>query len=147
LNAARAAAKSRLPGQGQDQDACSRGVNARELDEMRGPPVVSIRREASGLRISLRGEIDLFNVDVVRAVLEREGSRSQSVVLDVALVTFMDVTALRVLLAAQRRLGWHKLVLVGARPDVKRALEVTGLSELDQAAESPSQLSCSRTAG
>jgi anti-anti-sigma factor len=104
---------------------------ARELEALRGGPVRSVALGRSWTSISLKGEIDLYNVDAVREALEVECLHGpERVVLDVADVTFLDPTALRVVLAAQQRLGWKELLLVAPSPEVRRALAVSGVDRL-----------------
>src|SRR4051794_40660704 len=104
---------------------------ARELEALRGAPIRNVARGRNWTYLSLRGEIDLYNVDAVREALEDEClHRPEWVVLDVGDVTFLDPTAVRVLLAAQHRLGWEELLVVAPSAEVRRALEVTGVDRL-----------------
>lgn len=108
-----------------------RCLSARELEALRGPAVRQIRREGESVVISLRGEIDLYNVDTIREALEvYRLDRQELIVLDLSRVEAIDPTALRVLLAAQRRLGWQELVAVAPRQVVRRVLEASGLDRV-----------------
>ena len=76
------------------------------------------------------GEVDLATVDALRTALEEAVSTDPRVVVDMAGVTFLDVTGLRaVLQAAASRNGAGPLVLLNA-PRVAWLLELVGLSEL-----------------
>jgi anti-sigma B factor antagonist len=71
------------------------------------------------------GDIDLTTSEALRVAMDRavdEGSTA--IVLDLSDVTFMDSTALGVLVTFHRRLG-DRLVLAAAQPVVLRLLEIT----------------------
>jgi anti-anti-sigma factor len=80
--------------------------------------------------VRLSGEIDLFNVVGIQAelfVLGREGG-SRSLVLDLTDVTFIDLTALRVLAAAARR--FDDAVFRNPPKMAERVLALTRLDDL-----------------
>jgi anti-sigma B factor antagonist len=75
--------------------------------------------------VAPHGEIDLTTSEALRVAMDRavdEGATA--VVLDLSDVTFMDSTALGVLVLFHRRLG-ERLVLAAAQPIVLRLLEIT----------------------
>ena len=78
--------------------------------------------------ISLQGEIDLTNAGLVREAVE--GTTSETVVLDLSAVTFLDSMAISALEAGQRRLASeHRSLLVVSPPSTPSAwtLRVAGL--------------------
>jgi anti-sigma B factor antagonist len=80
--------------------------------------------------LQVAGEIDLATVDALRTALEEAVSTDPTVVVDMAGVTFLDVTGLRaVLQAAASRNGAGPLTLRNA-PRVAWLLELVGLSGL-----------------
>jgi anti-sigma B factor antagonist len=100
---------------------------------VRGPAfTVEVAREPDCVRIALRGELDLATVDQAHEALSRTEVRpSNTVVLDLSRVTFIDSSGLRFVLLADRRAqeeGWH-LQLVPAPPEVQRIFRTTRLEE------------------
>jgi anti-sigma B factor antagonist len=73
------------------------------------------------------GEIDAATAPLLHeACLEAE-SMSDRLVLDAAGVTFMDSSALHVLVKAQQRLGTTNVVVRNPSDQVRRLLQLTGL--------------------
>ncbi len=84
---------------------------------------------ADGPTVFVRGEVDLASAPQLReATLDALSRCSKDLRLDLAGVTFMDVSGLQVLLSAQRRasLTGGRLVLTRTPPIVERLLELTG---------------------
>jgi anti-sigma B factor antagonist len=104
-------------------------LSARELEALRGPAVLQIFRRGDWIVVALCGEIDLYNVDSIRELLEDQLVGQAEIVLDLRQVKALDPTALRVLLAAQQRLGWRQLVAVAPSQAVHDVLQS---SELDR---------------
>ncbi len=79
--------------------------------------------------VALAGELDLYNADDVRtALLDACADEPSVLVVDLAAVTFIDSTALGVLIEARSRLadrGGFRLAAPGM--ETRRALEVSGL--------------------
>ena len=75
------------------------------------------------------GELDLATADELKAVLAGETSAGGQVVLDLSPVTFMDATALGVIVGAANQLARKggRLTLTGATPPIERVLHLTGL--------------------
>jgi anti-anti-sigma factor len=111
--------------------------SARELEAARGPAVQAVSNGPGWTLAVLRGEIDLYNVDSVREIVERNciGEQEQ-VVLELSSVESIDPVALRVLLTSQRRLGWESLIALAPSPSVRRALEASGLDSVVRIHES-----------
>lgn len=82
-----------------------------------------------GTVVSLAGELDLYNAEDVRAaLLECCAAEPAVLVVDLAEVTFIDSTALGVLIEARSRLadrGGFRLAAPGL--ETRRALDVSGL--------------------
>jgi anti-anti-sigma factor len=80
--------------------------------------------------LRLAGEIDLFNIvdvqaELFGALLER---RPTTLIIDLTAVTFIDLTALRVLATSSRR--FTDVVLLNPSPLVTRVLDVGRLDHL-----------------
>jgi anti-sigma B factor antagonist len=97
------------------------------------PPFEVARAGTSGeVRLALRGELDMYS----SPVLERELSalskqRWTRVVLDLAELSFMDVTGLRAILDAAReaRREHRSLVIENPMPHIIRLLELTAIDQ------------------
>jgi anti-sigma B factor antagonist len=79
--------------------------------------------------VSIEGELDLSTAPRLKWMLvdSLESGHSQ-LVIDLSLATFMDSTALGVLVAVKRKLGdGERLVVVCARPDVLKIFEYAGM--------------------
>lgn len=82
------------------------------------------------LVVSVFGELDMLVADRFRAAVDarlEEGYRN--LVLDLSGVTFVDSSGLGVILGRFRRLNpaGGRMAIVGARPPVRRVLELSGL--------------------
>ena len=95
----------------------------------RETPVAGVDRRDGAVVISLTGELDLYNAEAVRAALLECCAEEPSVlVVDLEQVTFIDSTALGVLIEARSRMterGNFRLAAPGL--ETRRALEVSGL--------------------
>jgi anti-sigma B factor antagonist len=93
----------------------------------RDQPVVSVDEAGDGLVVRLAGDLDLYNVEQVKAALAATvDRRPERLVVDLEAVEFMDSTALAALVEARRAHG-AGFRLAAAQPEVRRALEVSGL--------------------
>ena len=105
--------------------ALTRGIDAK-------PFRCDVARDGDDLRITLEGELDIATSPQVEAVLHEpcdDGVRRR--VLDLAGVSFMDSSGLRIILsahAAARREG-PSLALVPGPPSVQRVFEITGMKD------------------
>jgi anti-anti-sigma factor len=96
-------------------------------------PVRDVERGHEWTLLVLGGELDLHCSETLEDALERERMRgAKRLVLDLQGVTFLDSTALRVLLTARSRLraDHGELVLVAPTRPVRRVLDVSGVSRL-----------------
>jgi anti-sigma B factor antagonist len=89
------------------------------------------QREIDGrmCALTVEGELDLATAPRLKwALTDVLGAGCSQVVLDLSRVTFIDSTALGVLVGVQRRLDAPaRLAIVGAHSDVLRILELSGL--------------------
>jgi anti-sigma B factor antagonist len=79
--------------------------------------------------VRLAGELDLYNAAVVRkALLECARKAPTRLVLELSEVTFVDSTALGILIEARAQLSDRKTFLLAAPGlETRRALEISGL--------------------
>ena len=83
--------------------------------------------------LRVRGEIDVASAPQFRApVLDLMSQPSDTLIVDMSDVTFIDSTGLGVLLDAEKRsrAAGKSLRLVVTQPHVRRLLELTGLDEV-----------------
>ena len=93
--------------------------------------VTSAAKRDGATVVSLVGELDLYNAEEVRAALGECCAEEPAVlVLDLADVTFIDSTALGVLIEARTRLADHDgFRLAAPGLETRRALEISGLDK------------------
>lgn len=96
---------------------------------MREDPVAEISRGNGSVVVSLAGELDLYNAHEVReALLECCAEEPDRLVVDLSGVTFIDSTALGVLIEARTRMTNRSGFLLAAPGlETRRALEISGL--------------------
>ncbi len=93
--------------------------------------VLALRTQDQGdhCLVSVSGELDIFTSPILeRELLKVEANDSRPLVVDLRQVTFMDLTGMRVLLAASGR-SWansNRLRVVRGPRTVQRIFEVTG---------------------
>ena len=100
------------------------------LDECR-VRVASLTRELA--LVSVSGEFDLYASGAVkRGIDEADAVGADTVVIDLSEISFIDSTALGMLVQESKRLEGrgHSLVLVTNDPRTRRVLEVTGLDRV-----------------
>jgi anti-anti-sigma factor len=81
-------------------------------------------RDAGRVRVRLRGDLDLASAPAVTATLRRLSEGGEEVLLDLDEVAFIDMSGLRVVLAAAQdasRDGWSFLATRGS-PQVQRLI-------------------------
>jgi anti-sigma B factor antagonist len=94
-------------------------------------PVTEISENGGATMVRLAGELDLYNVDRVRAaLLECVERGTRRLIVDVSEVTFVDSTALGVFVEARGRLGPGGFVLLSPGLETRRALEISGLDRV-----------------
>ncbi len=105
------------------------GEPARDGTFGREDPIAEIRHEDDRIVVRLTGELDLYNAHEVRDTLLHLCAESpERLVCDLSGVTFIDSTALGVLIEARTRLANKRGFLLAA-PGLatRRALEISGL--------------------
>jgi anti-sigma B factor antagonist len=93
--------------------------------------VASLTRELA--LVSVAGELDLYTAERMQGGIdEAEAVGADTVVLDLSGISFIDSTALGVLVQESKRLEGrgHSLVLVTNDPRTLRVFEVTGLKRV-----------------
>ena len=92
-------------------------------------PVRGVERQEGAAIIHLVGELDLYNAPVVRtALLELCAEQPERLVVDLADVSFVDSTALGVLIEARTKLENRRSFLLAAPGlETHRALTISGL--------------------
>ena len=95
----------------------------------RDSAVTGVDRRDGAVVLSLAGELDLYNADDVRdALLEACAGEPKVLVVDLEEVTFIDSTALGVLIEARSRMADRSgFRLAAPGLETRRALEVSGL--------------------
>jgi anti-sigma B factor antagonist len=98
-------------------------------DGLREPPVAGVDRDGSAVVVRLAGELDLYNAHEIRDVLlDESGKAPERLVVELSKVTFVDSTALGVLIEARAKLPNKRAFLVASpQLETRRALEVSGL--------------------
>ena len=91
--------------------------------------VAGVDRRDGAVVVSLAGELDLYNAEEVRgALVEACSAEPEVLVVDLEEVTFIDSTALGVLIEAGSRMTDRKgFRLAAPGVETRRALEVSGL--------------------
>ncbi len=96
-------------------------------------PVRDVERGHEWTRLVLAGALDLHSSEALGEAIARERSRGAGrLVLDLRDVTFLDSTALRVLLVTRSQLrdAGGELALLEPTKEVRRTLDVSGVSRL-----------------
>jgi anti-anti-sigma factor len=102
-----------------------------EPEGLRRPPVEGVDNRNGTVVVRLAGELDLYNSGEVGATLTQvAGEAPERVVIDLGEVSFVDSTALGTLVEARKHVQNGRLLLASPGPEVRRALEVSGLLEL-----------------
>lgn len=96
---------------------------------------LTVRSERDGVlhAISVQGELDLANADVLERELVRvEGTDALSIVLDLSGLTFIDSTGVRLLIGAhaRSRADADRLTLLRGPRSVQRVFELTGVLDI-----------------
>ena len=88
---------------------------------------VSRRRAGDASVVAPAGEIDLATVDVVWAEIEAASGETETLVLDLRDVTFIDSAGLRLVLQTSR--GVERFSVVRGPREVQRVFGLVGLDE------------------
>lgn len=95
---------------------------------------IEVKAEQEVLLARIKGEMDLASADKIRAEVDeclKEGEL-RHLVLDLSGVTFIDSSGIGVILGRYRKLaeGGGKLAILKPQPQVRRVLDIAGLSRL-----------------
>jgi anti-sigma B factor antagonist len=82
--------------------------------------------EAAVPILAVSGELDMSNVDVLKAAVA--ALRADKVVFDLSALRFMDSAGIAALLEAREQIG--SVLLRAPSPTVRRVIEVTGLADV-----------------
>lgn len=94
---------------------------------------LELHRHDGVARLLLAGELDLDTApSLLGAVVEQLGAGAQEVVVDLTRVDFIDSSGLGMLVGCWRRARevGARLVVANPKPDVRMALEITGLDQI-----------------
>jgi anti-sigma B factor antagonist len=99
------------------------------MTSVRPDPVAGVSVNGASVVVRLTGELDLYNVPLLRtALFECVERRPERFVVDLAEVTFIDSTALGTLIEVRSRLeSKDSFVLAAPGLQTRRALEISGL--------------------
>jgi stage II sporulation protein AA (anti-sigma F factor antagonist) len=91
---------------------------------------VAVHAEGSAQVVVVRGDVDLATADVLRGEIHAAGELSETVVLDLREVAFMDTQGLAVVIEAQRAAadGGRRFVITRAPDRVHRLFDMIGLT-------------------
>ena len=104
---------------------------------------VDVRSEGRTAVIAVSGELDLASSPSLDGELERAlDSGAETLVLDLRQLEFMDSTGLSVIVKAHQRLtaSGRQLSLVRGPQQVQRLLDLTGVAERLQLADTPEEI-------
>lgn len=95
---------------------------------------LDMEQQKDSLLVRLGGDLDLGVADKLRKTLDNQlvEKNIKFLILNLSRVTFIDSSGLGVLLGRYKRLvhSGGKVILVGAQPQVKRILELSGLLQI-----------------
>ena len=99
------------------------------MDETYG---VTERTDGPTVVVSLSGEIDVAAAPAVRERLEAAADRADALVVDLTQVTFIDSTALGVLIGIHKQCSASgtSIRLAVSEPRILKVFEITGLTDL-----------------
>lgn len=111
-----------------------RGVGPGTMSAMAGGQILQIAERDLGTgrcELQLDGELDLWSVERLQAVLRRVARENDAVVVGLQSCQFVDSTGIALFLQARRQLENEggRLVLYGCSDQVLRVFTVAGLTE------------------
>jgi anti-sigma B factor antagonist len=107
-------------------------IGVLDIDPSISLTVTVLSRHEDGVRIAAAGELDLLSAAQLQSRLDEELDSGQQVELDVAGITFVDSTGLRVFVQAAQRAAQAGLRFALLQPlpaQMRRVLQVTGLDQ------------------
>ena len=101
---------------------------------MAGGQILQIAESSIGpnrCELQLEGELDLWSVERLQAVLQRVARDSRAIVVGLENCEFVDSTGIALFLQVRRQLEGEggRLVLYGCSDQVQRVFDVAGLTE------------------
>jgi anti-anti-sigma factor len=104
------------------------------MQRMAGGQILQIAESSSGAgrcELKLEGELDLWSVERLQAVLQRVVRANSAVVVGLQSCEFVDSTGIALFLQVGRQLEGDggRLVLYGCSDQVQRIFEVAGLTD------------------
>jgi anti-anti-sigma factor len=104
------------------------------MDSMAGGQILQIAERDLGrsrCEVQLEGELDLWSVERLQAVLQRVARDNDAVVVGLERCEFVDSTGIALFLQARRQLEGEggRLVLYGCSEQVLRVFTVAGLTD------------------
>ena len=93
---------------------------------------ISERTEDGAAVLCIGGEADVVTAPQIRDALFAMAGRTDSVIVDLSSLSFIDSTALGVLVVARKRFTEEggELRLAALQPHVRKVFDITGLSEV-----------------
>ncbi|MDO7786438.1 anti-sigma F factor antagonist [Desulforamulus aquiferis] len=95
---------------------------------------IDIEQKMDALLVRLSGDLDLGVADKLRITLDEHlnTKKIKYLIMNLSRVTFVDSSGLGVILGRYKKLTpfGGKVILVGAQPQVKRILELSGLMQI-----------------
>ena len=87
--------------------------------------------EAGRCEVRLEGELDLWSIERLQAVLQRVARENSAIVVGLQSCEFVDSTGIALFLQVRRQLEGEggRLVLYGCSDQVQRIFEVAGLAD------------------
>ena len=98
---------------------------------------MEVHDDGALLLVTVSGELDMATVPGVREELERCAPGRRAIVLDLRGVTFMDSTAIRMLLELRRGAEGDRFAVVPPPGEVGRPLDLTGVRPLLRCVSEP----------
>ena len=100
------------------------------------------RRMVGGVCVALTGELDLAGVPAAASELRRAQSEARDVLLDLSALTFIDVSGLHMIVAADTRARHHhgRLMVRCGRSCVCRLFELTGIDRSLDLTDDPAEM-------
>ncbi|HBT20474.1 MAG TPA: anti-sigma F factor antagonist [Peptococcaceae bacterium] len=95
---------------------------------------IQVEKLKDTLFLRLKGEFDMLTADEFRSAVDDhfDGKRVKNLILDISKVSFIDSSGLGAILARYKKIKQlnGNMVIVGAKPQVKRVLELSGVVKI-----------------
>lgn len=87
-------------------------------------------KNGTSLTLRLAGELDLTGAPELTACLEGKLTEVESLILDMAEITYISSAGIRAILAANRAMAGKEFRIIGCNRLVSEVFEITGLDEI-----------------